>query len=69
VEWGNRRALVDQLVERCVPRATAACADAQRSRGVVWIEPRVVVEVSYSEIMLGRLRDPVLRALVLPNTR
>ena len=29
----------------------------------MWVEPRVVVEVSYSEIMVGRLRDPVLRGL------
>jgi hypothetical protein len=40
-----------------------ACADAERSRGVVWVEPRVEVEVSFSEVMLGRLRDPVLRAV------
>ena len=44
-------------------RSRAACSDAEGSRGVVWVEPRVVVEVSYSEVMLGRLRDPVLRSL------
>jgi len=32
-------------------------------RGVLWVEPRVVVEVSFSELMLGRLRDPVLRGV------
>ena len=31
--------------------------------GVVWVEPRVVVEVSFSEMLLGRLRDPVLRGV------
>ena len=40
-------------------RATASSASA------AWcgVEPRVAVEVSFSELMLGRLRDPVLRAL------
>ena len=27
-------------------------------RGVVWTEPRVVVEVTYWELVLGRLCDP-----------
>jgi hypothetical protein len=29
---------------------------------VAWVKPKVVVEVSYSEVMIGRLR-PVLRAV------
>jgi hypothetical protein len=33
-------------------------------RGVVWIEPSVEIEVSYSEIMLRRLRDAVSRRSV-----
>ena len=45
------------------------CGDAERMRGVIWIEPRVVVEVSFSELMLGRLRDPVLRGLLDQPTR
>ena len=32
-------------------------------RGVIWMEPRVVVEITYRELMMGRLRDPVLRAV------
>jgi hypothetical protein len=28
---------------------------------VVWIEPRAVVEVAFSELMQGRLRDLVFR--------
>jgi hypothetical protein len=43
---------------------TARCGRiAERGRGVVWIHPDVVAEVSYSELMLGRLRDPVLRRI------
>jgi hypothetical protein len=48
-------------------RATAACADAERTRGVAWLEPRLQAEISYSEMMQGRLRDPVFRALLLPG--
>lgn len=33
-----------------------ACEDAGRERGVVWVELRVVVEISYSEMMQGRLK-------------
>ena len=35
--------------------------DADRWRSTVWLEPQVVV--SYSELLQGRLRDPVVRAL------
>jgi len=33
------------------------------ARGVVWVKPKVVVEMSYNEVMMGRLRDPVLCAV------
>jgi hypothetical protein len=39
------------------------CEGAERGRGVVWIHPDVVAEVTYSEVMQGRLRDPVLRSV------
>ena len=60
VEWGVSRGAVGRIVARCTPRRTPPCADAERSRGASWVEPSVVVEVSYSELMVGRLRDPVL---------
>jgi hypothetical protein len=44
-------------------RATPACADVERARGVVWFEPSADVEVQYNEMTLGRLRDAVLRAV------
>jgi hypothetical protein len=34
-----------------------------RSDRIVWLEPRLVAEVSYSELMEDRLWDPVLREL------
>jgi len=30
---------------------------------VTWLAPRLLAEVSYSELMEDRLRDPVLREL------
>jgi hypothetical protein len=33
------------------------------SRGVVWLEPTLEVDLTYSEVMEGRLRDPVYRGL------
>jgi hypothetical protein len=35
---------------------------------VIWVEPRVMVEIQYNELMQGRLRDAALRPLVtLPH--
>jgi hypothetical protein len=39
----------------------APCDGVERQRGVVWLEPRAVVDVQYNELMQGRLRDAVLR--------
>jgi hypothetical protein len=45
-------------------RLTSPFADLKRaSSDVLWLEPRLVAEVSYSELMEDRLRDPVLREL------
>jgi len=65
VEWGVSRAFVARLRETIPGRDTPACAGAEGGRGVVWLEPRAVVEVSYSEVMQGRLRDPVLRRITV----
>jgi bifunctional non-homologous end joining protein LigD len=66
VEWGLFRQVVGELVagaERLV-RPTSPFADLKRaSSNVVWLEPRLVAEVSYSELMEDRPRDPVLREL------
>jgi hypothetical protein len=58
------RRVVAELRERLAVRATAACSGADGGKGVVWVEPRSVVEVQYNEVMQGRLRDPVLRSVV-----
>jgi ATP-dependent DNA ligase len=66
VEWGLFRQLVGQLVAGVegLVRPTSPFADLKHaSSDVVWLEPRLVAEVSYSELMEDRLRDPVLREL------
>lgn len=69
VEWGATRGVVARIREACTTRSTPACAVTDRSRSVVWIEPDVVAEVTYSELMLGRLRDPVLRSVHIRRRR
>jgi hypothetical protein len=55
-------------------RPTSRFADLRRAPSVTWLEPRLVAEVSYSELMEARLRDAVLRGargrrgVVLPVT-
>ena len=66
VEWGLFRQLVTELVAGVegLVRSSSPFADLKRaSSDVVWLEPRLVAEVSYSELMEDRLRDPVLREL------
>ena len=64
VEFGVGRRTIEAVLERTRRRISAPCGDAERWRGIVWLEPSVEVEVSYSELMLGRLRDPVLRRTI-----
>jgi bifunctional non-homologous end joining protein LigD len=63
VEWGVSRTAVADIRGRCVPRTVPACRGAEAGRGVVWIQPTFVAEVTFSELMQGRLRDPVLRSI------
>ena len=63
VEWGLGFRTAEQIVRRAQQRSTSPFVDLGLSRGVVWLEPALAVEVTYSEIMEGRLRDPVYRGL------
>jgi ATP-dependent DNA ligase len=66
VEWGLFRQVVEELVTGVegLVRPNSPFADLKRAGSdVVWLEPRLVAEVSYSELMEDRLRDPVLREL------
>jgi hypothetical protein len=44
--------------------STSPFHDFRLSRGVTWLEPTLHVELTYSEVMEGRLRDPVYRGIV-----
>jgi ATP-dependent DNA ligase len=64
IEWGATRAVVARMRERCMMLSAPICEGVERDRGIVWIHPDVVAEVSYSELVQGRLRDPVLRRVI-----
>jgi hypothetical protein len=44
-------------------RDTSPFDDFTVSRAVTWLEPTLHVELTHSELMEGRLRDPVYRGL------
>jgi len=52
-----------EIVRRAFERASSSFAHFSVSRAVTWLEPTLHVELTYSEIMEGRLRDPVCRSL------
>jgi hypothetical protein len=48
----------------CTILSGPVCEGTERGRGIVWIHPDVMAEVTYSELMQGRLRDPVYRGIL-----
>ena len=63
VEWGLGMRTAQELLRRGRERSTTPFHDFRLSRGVTWLEPTLHVELTYSEVMEGRLRDPVYRGL------
>jgi bifunctional non-homologous end joining protein LigD len=64
VEWGLKAPDVLELLrEAKTPRRTSPFVGAPRMRSAVWIEPRLHAEISYAEIVDGRLRAPSWRGL------
>jgi bifunctional non-homologous end joining protein LigD len=65
VRFGVTRRLVAQLFEsgQAAERATSPFTD-YRERGATWLEPRLVVEVSFGGSVERGLRDPALRRFV-----
>jgi hypothetical protein len=57
------RGVVAELLERCPVRPTAPFQDPPKGRRIIWLEPRVRIELTYNELMEGRLRDPVFRGI------
>jgi hypothetical protein len=62
VEWGLGLRTVSRSSGALSKRARRPFHDFQLSPGVVWLKPILHVELTYSELMEGRLRDPVPRA-------
>jgi bifunctional non-homologous end joining protein LigD len=63
VEWGLGLGSAQDLLRRGWERSTSPFHDFRLSRGVTWLEPTLEIELMYSELMEGRLRDPVYRGL------
>jgi len=63
VEWGLGMRTAQELLRRGRERRTTPFHDFRLSRGVTSLEPTLHVELTYSEVMEGRLRDPVYRGL------
>ncbi len=65
VEYGFTRAAVEEILGRSrrLVRATSPFV-AQPERAALWLEPELLAEISYSELMEGWLRDPVYRGLI-----
>jgi bifunctional non-homologous end joining protein LigD len=61
VEWGVPRAVVADLLERVRTVPRSPFHDGPETRRATWLEPRAKVEITYNEMMEGRLRDAVLR--------
>ena len=65
VEWGFRAPDVLELLrEAKSPARTSPFVDLKTMRGAVWLESRLRAEVSYAEIVEGRLRAASWRGLL-----
>jgi bifunctional non-homologous end joining protein LigD len=66
VEWGFRAADVLELLRaaRMFDTRMSPFVDLPAMRGAVWLEPRLDVEISYAEVVAGRLRAPAWRRMV-----
>jgi hypothetical protein len=64
---GRARATVDALMQHGRRAAKSPFADLRRRRGVTWLPPSVTAEVTFAELVAGRLRAPVLRSITVPR--
>jgi bifunctional non-homologous end joining protein LigD len=71
VEWGFKARDVLRLMRdaRILAQPTSPFADLRTMRNAVWIEPRLLAEVSYAELIDGRLRAPAWRGLIYHQHR
>lgn len=61
VEWRIGRRTAEALLQRGRERSTTPFSDFRLGRRVTWLEPTITVELTYSELMEGQLRDPMYR--------
>lgn len=66
VEWGFRAGDVLELLRatRIFRASTSPFADLRSMRGAVWLDPYLRAEISYAEVIEGRLRAPSWRRLI-----
>ena len=66
VEWGFRAADVLELMRatRLFRASTSPFSDLRSMRGAVWLDPHLRAEISYAELIDGRLRAPSWRRLI-----
>ena len=64
VQWGLGLRTAEQIIRRGQQTSTSPFHDLRLSRGMAWLAPMLHVELTYSEIMDGRLRDAVYRGMV-----
>ena len=65
VHFGVGQRLADALKSNGLTRRTSPFVERIAERGVVWLEPKLIAEVSYAEIMHGgALRAAVFRGFV-----
>ena len=66
VEWGFKARDVLRLMRnaRIFAQLMSPFADLRTIRSAVWMEPRLLAEVSYAECIDGRLRAPSWRGRV-----
>jgi hypothetical protein len=63
VERGLGMRTAKELLRRGRERSTSPFQDFRLYRSMTWPEPTLSVDLTYSEIMRGRLRDPVYRGV------
>ena len=59
-----RRAVIAKIVERVRGVGRSPFHDDPDTRRATWLAPRLKIALTYNEMMEGRLRDPVYRALL-----
>jgi len=63
--WGVGRQLAEALTGNGLVRSMSPFAERVPVRGVIWLEPRLLADVTYAEVMPRRLRAPVFRGLAV----